>query len=144
MAGQRRGQNQHVRQASKDLFSLLPKFSGFVDEDFSAFVDKYDEVSLAMGIPNNTKALYLPLHLENYAHSTFKNLPEHIQNDYNLAIIQLRDTFAHPEQLVHASSLLMNRVQNTKESIAEYAHALCMLGNKCYSDMPVDTLNKIL
>ncbi len=38
----------------------------------------------------------------------------------------------------------MNRVQNTKESISEYAHALRTLGGKCFPDLTVDALSKFL
>ncbi len=123
------------------MFSSIPMFSGTVDDDFTAFVDKFDEVTDAMHTPNDQKALYLPLRLENYAHSTFKNLPLHIQRNYDRAIVELTHKFVHPEQY---SSSLMSRVQNTKESISAYAHALRMLGKKCYPQHPVDVQEGIL
>ncbi len=109
-----------------EMFSLLPVFSGGVDEDFITFVEKFNEVTDAMYTQNDQKALLLPLRLENYAHSTFKNLPLHIQSNYDRAIAQLSTKFAHPSHYTFGQ--LMHRVQNTKESLTEYAHALRTLG----------------
>ncbi len=146
MAGQgNQAQNpQPIPGTVVSLLPLLPKFFGTADEDFSDFVSNFDEITLATGIANEQKARLLPLRLENYAKSTWKNLPEHIRTSYDRSVAQLHIKFVHSEQLAHTSSQLMNRVQNSEESISEYAYALCTLGGRCYSDLTIDALNKVL
>ncbi len=84
MAGQRnRGQNQQnqqIKPISDNMFSLIPKFSGAASDDFSTFIKKFNEVTSAMHAQNDQKLLYLPLWLEDYAHSTFEN--EHLQSHF--------------------------------------------------------------
>ncbi len=142
MAGQRnREQNQPIR-LTNDMLSSVEKFSGAVDEDFAAFVCSFDEVTAAMHITDENKALLLPLRLREYAHSTYESVAPHIRGNYNRTITELKRKFVCPEHFT--TGLLMGRVQNTKESILSYAHALRMLRKQCCPDMDNQTLDGIL
>ncbi len=44
-------QNQPLRINSSDMFGQITKYSGALDENFLAFVDKFDEVARATCTP---------------------------------------------------------------------------------------------
>ncbi len=143
MAGQRnRAQNQQIRLVPNDMFATIPKYSGSVDEDFPAFVRKFDEVTKAMGTPIDKKINYLPLCLEEYAYSTLRSLPLHVRESYDRTIAALNRKFMQPNH--YTTGQLMSRVQLPKESVSTYAHALRMLGEQCYPNLDIDTLDDIL
>ncbi len=145
MAAQRnqrnQAQNQPLRINNNDMFGQITKFSGALDENFLAFVDKFDEVTRATRTPYDQKINLLPLFLDEYAHSTFKSLPQHIRENYDRTIAELTNKFVRPDTYVQT---LMSRVQFPKETISTYAHSLRMLGTQCYPNMDYDTLNGML
>ncbi len=83
MAGNRnqnRGQNQNQnrgqnRNNMSGNLAALPHFYGEPQEDFGAFLNKFEKVTTAMGVRYPDLINFLPLCLEDFAGSEFDSLP---------------------------------------------------------------------